>query len=143
MADLFRQQALEHQRQKLYGTILLARPLSFSALTALFVAVAIAIVAFFFTFGFNRKATVPGVLLPDQGLVRIYPSQAGVVVERRVSDGQLVDYGDVLFVLSSERASSARGETQTAISKALESRIEKLRAELGQQRIQTRQQQSV
>jgi len=142
MADLFRQEALDHQRQKLHGTILLARPLSFSVLTALFVAIAIAVVAFFFLFGFSRKATVPGVLLPDQGLVRIYPPQAGVVVERKVSDGQVVAYGDVLFVLSSERASSARGETQTAISRALESRIARLRAELGQQRIQTRQQQA-
>ena len=142
MADLFRQEALEHQRQKLYGTILLARPLSFTVLTALFVAIAFAVVAFFFLFGFSRKATVPGVLLPDQGLVRIYPTQAGVVVERKVSDGQVVSQGDVLFVLSSERASSARGETQTAISRALESRIGKLRGELGQQQIQTRQQQS-
>ena len=141
MADLFRKEALDHQRQKLHGTILLARPLSFTVLTALFVALAIAIVAFFLLFGFTRKATVPGVLLPDRGLVRIYPSQTGVVVERKVSDGQIVARGDVLFVLSSERASSARGETQTAISKALESRIEKLRAELGQQRVQTRQQQ--
>ncbi len=142
MPDLFRQEALDHQRQKLHGTILLARPVSFAVLTTLFAAVAVAVVAFFFLFGFNRKATVPGVLLPDQGLVRIYPTQTGVVVERKVSDGQTVSQGDVLFVLSSERASSARGETQTAISRALESRIDRLRAELGQQRIQTRQQQS-
>jgi membrane fusion protein len=142
MSNLFRQEALDHQRQKLYGTILLARPVSFTVLTTLFAAVAVAVVAFFFLFGFNRKATVPGVLLPDQGLVRIYPTQAGVVVERKVSDGQTVSQGDVLFVLSSERASSARGETQTAISRALESRIDRLHAELGQQRIQTRQQQS-
>lgn len=142
MADLFRQEALDHQRQKLHGTILLARPVSFTVLTAFFAAVAVAVVAFFFFFGFSRKAAVPGVLLPDQGLVRIYPAQAGVVVERKVSDGQTVREGDVLFVLSSERASSARGETQSAISRALESRIERLRAELGQQLIQTRQQQS-
>src|SRR5258706_11646112 len=142
MPDLFRQEALDHQRQKLHGTILLARPVSFAVLTTLFAAVAVAVVAFFFLFGFNRKATVPGVLLPDEGLVRIYPTQTGVVVERKVSDGQTVSQGDVLFVLSSERASSARGETQTAISRALESRIDRLRAELGQQRIQTRQQQS-
>jgi membrane fusion protein len=142
MTKLFRREALEHQRQKLYGTILLARPPSFAVLTALFVAVAIAVVAFFFVFGFTRKATVPGVLLPDQGLVRIYPPQAGIVVERKVTDGQTVAHGDVLFVLSSERASSAQRETQTAISKALESRIERLRGELGEQRIQTRQQQA-
>src|SRR6266849_2544181 len=130
MADLFRQEALEHQRQKLYGTILLARPLSFSVLTALFVAIALSVVAFFFLFGFNRKATVSGLLLPDHVLVRIYPPPAGIVVERKVTDGQIVAHGDVLFVLSSERARSAQGETQTAISRALESRIERLRVEL-------------
>src|SRR5262245_45695682 len=103
MADLFRQEALDHQRQKLYGTILLARPPSFTVLTAFFVTMALALVAFFFLFGFNRKATVPGVLLPDQGLVKIYPTQAGVVIERRVADGQAVARGEVMFVLSGER----------------------------------------
>ena len=140
MAELFRQEALEHQRQKLYGTILLARPVSFRILTGLFAAIALALVAFFFLFGFSRKAAVPGVLLPDQGLVRVYPSQNGIVVERNVYEGQTVSRGDVLFVLSSERASSVQGDTQTAISRALQSRIAGLRAELGQQRVQTRQQ---
>ncbi len=138
--SLFRQQAITHQQQKLYGTILLARPLSFAVLTALFVLIAIAIVVFFFSFGFARKETVAGVLLPQHGVIRIYPLQTAVVVERKVVDEQAVREGDPLFVLSSERSSTAKGDTQTVVSQALNSRIARLRSELAQQQIQAHQQ---
>jgi membrane fusion protein len=139
---LFRSEALAHQQQKLYGTILLARPLSFTAITLLFIVMAAGLIAFFLLFGFSRKEVVPGVLLPEHGLIRIYAQQPGVVLERKVYDGQIVKQGDVLFVMSSERSSSAKGDTQSAIGETLTSRITRLRNELSQQQQQTRQQQA-
>jgi len=141
MTELFRREALEHQQHKRYGTILLARPLSYSIFTAIFSTIAVGIVIFFFFFGFTRKETVAGVLLPERGLIRVYPMQPGLVIERKVSDGQVVLEGDVLFVLSGERVSSAKGQTQATISEALANRIDRLRGELVQQQIQARQQQ--
>lgn len=138
--SLFREQAITHQQQKLYGTILLARPLSFTLITGLFTTIVIAIVCFFFLFGFTRKETVQGVLLPSQGVIRVYSQQTAVVVERRVSGEQIVQEGDILFVLTNERASISKGDTQTAVSKAVSTRIDRYREELIQQRAQTQQQ---
>jgi membrane fusion protein len=137
---LFRQQAVTHQQQKLHGTILLARPISFSVLTLLFALFAVAIVLFFLSFGYTRKEQVVGALVPKNGVIRIYPWQTAVVVARKVNDEQVVREGDPLFVLSSERSSSAKGDTQTLVSRALSSRIQRLRSELAQQQIQARQQ---
>ena len=39
-------------------------------------------------------------LVPDGGLIRLVPTAAGTVLERRVREGQTVHSGDVLFVLS-------------------------------------------
>ena len=42
-------------------------------------------------------------VVPDRGLIRLVPAAAGTVVERRVAEGQVVQAGEVLFVLALER----------------------------------------
>lgn len=98
---LFRRQAIEHISNRKYGTVLLAHPLSHRFLTLLFVSVAALIIGFFVFFSTTRKAQCSGVLLPNLGVIRVLPTQAGVVLSRQVVEGQIVHAGDVLFVLSS------------------------------------------
>jgi membrane fusion protein len=136
---LFRQQALDSARHKLHGEILLARPVSFSALTILFAGIAVGIIVFFALFGYTRKAQVVGVIAPSTGISRVVSGQAGTIVERRVEEGQTVAAGDVLFVLSSERASATRGEAEGTISALMELRRENLVTERGQASTQGRQ----
>src|SRR4051812_38764337 len=81
---LFREAAVAEQKQKYYGRILLVHPISFSYLTAIFGLIATSIILLFFVVGFTRKETVSGVLLPEQGLARVYASQAGILQERMV-----------------------------------------------------------
>ena len=88
---------------------MLTRPVSHMALTLLFAVVALLILVFLACFSATRKAHVAGVLLPDQGLIRIQSSQSGVITAVRVREGQSVRTGDVLFVLTSERASATQG----------------------------------
>ena len=47
---------------------------------------------------------VEGFLLPEQGVLRVVPPQSGIVRELRVREGDNVNKGDVLYVLSSERS---------------------------------------
>ncbi len=136
---LFRQQALDSARHKLHGEILLARPVSFSVLTFLFVGITVGIVVFFTLFGYARKAQVVGMIVPSTGISRVVSGQAGTIIERRVEEGQTVVTGDVLFVLSSERTSATRGETEGTISTMLESRRENLETERGLASMQARQ----
>lgn len=61
--------------------------------------------ALFMSLGqYTKRAHAGGLLVPTTGLIRIQPPQPGVVLERRVKEGQAVRAGDVLFVMSSELA---------------------------------------
>ena len=132
-------QAVEHVGSRQYGTVILARSLSHRFLTLFFMSVALAIVAFFAFFSTTRKAQCQGVLMPTSGVVRIVPTQVGVVTAIRVKEGQMVKAGDVLFVLSSERSSSSTGSTQKAVSSLLQSRRDSYASELNQSGLQSRQ----
>lgn len=99
MSTLFRPEAVEHRSHQWLGGVRLVRPWPLSVLTAGVLIAALAVGAWL-TFGeYTRKAQVSGVLVPDRGLIRLVPSVAGTVVERRVTEGQTVRAGDVLFVV--------------------------------------------
>jgi membrane fusion protein len=117
--SLFRVQALKHSSGASHGTVLLARPLSFSVLTTLFVAIAVAVVLFFACFSFTRKAQVSGVILPAHGVVRITSAQAGVVSSRPVHEGDHVVAGQVLFGMTNERIGRAGVDVDLQISDLL------------------------
>jgi membrane fusion protein len=136
---MFRLQAIEHARTGRCGRVLLARPLSYSYLTLLFVVVAAAIVTFFVLFSYTRKAYVPGVLLPAQGLIRVLPAQPALVAERRVREGQVVKAGDVLFVLKSERSTASTGNIEKAVASLLQKRRDSFSDEQEQMRLQANQ----
>jgi membrane fusion protein len=136
---LFRQQAVEYLSNKQYGTVLLARPVSHLFLTWLFLAITLAIVAFFIFFSTTRKAQSQGVLLPTSGVIRVMPGQAGIIAVVRVKEGQAVKTGEVLFVLSGERSSANAGAPQQVVSNLLKSRRDSYDAELMQSSLQARQ----
>lgn len=83
----------------------------------------VATVGVFSYFGtYTRKATVTSLLMPERGMLRLSSSAVGFISEVRVMEGQAVEQGDVLFVVSGERLSAAGG-TQKLISEQLEQRL--------------------
>ena len=136
---LFRVEALAHARNRAPGVVLLARPLSYSVVTTLFVAIS-AVIVTFFTFGsYTRKADIQGILTPSQGLIKVISVQSGLISESRVTEGKAVQAGDVLFVLSSERQTSNQGNAEQTISELLKARRDSLQREQGQLRLQDSQ----
>ncbi len=125
--DLFRTEALEHHKNTWLGRIQLVRPVSFSVLTGLVAITALATGWFLFHGEYTRKAHVMGVLVPDQGVLRLPTPQAGTVVERRVSEGDAVRSGDILFVISTDR-STASGDAQAAVQESIDARARSLQS---------------
>lgn len=137
--ELFRSQAVDYHRTKQYGTVILAHSVSYRVLTLLAVMIAIALILFFIFFSTTRKAQSRGVLLPSSGVIRINSVQTGLLIERRVSEGQSVGAGDVLFVLNSERSSEHAPDAQKAISTLLKNRRDSFGRELEQAHQQSQQ----
>jgi membrane fusion protein len=76
--------------------------------------------AYFGTFTDHR--TLHGRLVTERGVIDVRSPQFGIVVEKRVAEGQVVRRGDVMYVVSSERFSSDGGATQQAVGAQLDSR---------------------
>ena len=153
---LFRPEAVEAQRQQWLGSVQLVRPLALSWLAVGAVCTVAAVGVFLSLAEYTRKATVMGVLTPDRGLMRLMPAAAGTVAERRVAEGQAVQAGDVLFVVTVDRpwlgadaqamvrrslderrrslGDAARVQQQLASTRlvALDRRLAAMRAELAQ-----------
>ena len=127
---LFRHAAISAQQTKTLGDIILIRPLSYRVLTSIAAGCALLVVVFFTWGSYTKRSTVIGQLLPDSGLVKVYVPQLGVVLEKRVSEGQSVSAGQILYVLSSERQSSTLGSIQANISHQVESRRLSLQEEM-------------
>lgn len=136
---LFRQQAITHQSTKQYGTVILAKSFSHGFFTLLFVGIAISIICFFVLFSTTRKAQISGMLLPSAGVIRVLSTQTGIVMEKRVREGQSVKTGEVLFVLRSERSSMNGADAQKTISGLLQSRRDSFGLELKQSYLQAQQ----
>lgn len=136
---LFRQEAVTYAGNRGYGTVILARPVSYSLITALFAVIASAIVCFFVCASYTRKVAVQGLLLPSHGLIKITPLQAGLLTESRVKEGQTVQAGDVLFVLTSERQTERQGNADETVSELLRARRDSLQREQNQLRLQDSQ----
>ncbi len=133
---LFRHAALNAQKNHWLGTILLVRPVSYLLLTGLAIVFALIVVLFMACATYTKRSTVMGQLVPETGLLKVYAPQLGLVVERKVQEGQLVKQGDILFVLSSERYSDGQGSVQASISAQHAQQRQSLRDEIVKTRLQ-------
>lgn len=133
---LFRHAALNAQKNHWLGTILLVRPVSYLFLTELAIVFALMVVLFMACATYTKRSTVMGQLVPETGLLKVYAPQLGLVVERKVQEGQLVKQGDILFVLSSERYSDGQGSVQASISAQHAQQRQSLRDEIVKTRLQ-------
>jgi membrane fusion protein len=128
--SLFRTEALNAQRVNNLGNIILVRPISFTLMAIIAASFAIFLIVLLICGCYTKRSTVSGQLIPNTGLVQIYPPQSGIIVQKHVEEGQAIKQGDILYVLSSERESSTQGATQNAISEQVVGRVQSLRDEL-------------
>lgn len=117
--SLFRHEVGDHRRHTL-GTVRLASPLSHGT-WAVFALVLIATILGLLWFGrYTRREHVDGSLVPTDGLIALSARGPGVVTHLQAHEGEAVKTGDVLMVISGERSSERFGDTQAAVSVALQ-----------------------
>ena len=140
--SFFRPEVLQSQASQWLGVVRLHRPLSFGVMTASALGVALLCVTFATWGEVNRKARVSGLLVTSLGSLNIAAPLAGVLVESKITEGQTVQAGDVLFVLNTERQSTA-GDTSALTLIQIEARKQTLSTERGLRQLQTQQRSQV
>jgi membrane fusion protein len=137
---LFRPEVLvEHQSQWL-GTVLLEPRITHWMFASLALLATAAVLGLLFFTSYTRKARVNGWLVPQQGVVRIFAPQAGVVTQLHVREGLKVKKGMPLLAVSTEMQSEALGATRQEIVNRLLKRRNSMVAEKAvQERLFTHQ----
>ncbi len=126
---LFREEVLAEKAHAAVGSIVLVRPVSFAALTALAAALALVVAAFLFVAQYAKKATLAGMLVPSAGAMRPVAPQAGVIERRFVQEGDRVEAGQALLSVVDARATSAGMPLAQAAAALLDRRAAELRAQ--------------
>jgi len=129
---LFRSEVLIERQTQHLGTVLLAPRLSHQLFAIGAVLATAAILALLFYGEFTRKARINGLLLPQEGLVRVFAPHPGVMTGLFIKEGQEVHKGQRLLTLSAELQSTAMGATQAEVARRLAER----RAALSEERRQ-------
>jgi multidrug efflux pump subunit AcrA (membrane-fusion protein) len=104
---LFRQEVVAEAKSKNFGEIVLLRRPSSYFYSCLCLLILTAIIVFFCSFDISRYASFTGVIVPEFGYTQVQAVGSGVVAKRLVNDGQHVNAGDELFVLTSAPAAPA------------------------------------
>lgn len=96
MSELFRKQAVEAQKQRLFGSVSLAQPVSHTIVTLILMLVVASIVLFLCLSNYSRKETVKGYLKPETGLIKTFSQRDGVVAQLFVHEGSAILAGQPL-----------------------------------------------
>src|SRR6266851_8094994 len=106
---LFRQEAIDHQRFRIWGEVALALPKSYALVTGFIALSVLAMALFIATQSSARKEHAAGFLVPTEGIARIIPPRDGTITEVHVSEGQHVSSGAPLLTVTDVETSD-RGE---------------------------------
>jgi len=144
--NLFRQEAIDHQRFRIWGEVAIALPNSYALVTGFIALSVLAMALFIATHDYARKEHASGFLVPTEGIARISPPRAGTITAVHVSEGQHVGRGGPLLTVT-DPETSARGENIDDAKAARlreqhaqlqdQIRLERQKAEVEEQRLQS------
>ena len=107
--QLFRQEAIDHQRFRIWGEVALALPKSYALVTGFIALSVFAMALFVATHSYARKEHAAGFLVPTEGIARVSPPRDGTIIAVHVSEGQHVERGAPLLTVT-DAETSDRGE---------------------------------
>jgi len=136
---LFRQEAIDAQREKYLGETTLARPVPYWVFTLLAAGAALVVLAVAIFGEYTRRERVEGFLSLDVGAARVMIPDAGRVAELLIKEGDDIAAGATMARIVYDR--SASGGTGEVVAQELQSRrliLEKEQTqwrELGEQQV--------
>jgi len=140
--QLFRQEAIDAQREKFLGEATIARPVPFWVFTTLAAGVALTLIAVAVWGQYTRRERVEGYVALDTGAARVLIPDAGRITELLVKEGDEVRAGEPMARISLDRTTGSGASSSEAVANEMQSRraiLEKEQSqwrELGEQQMQ-------
>jgi len=140
MRKLFRQEAIDAQREKLLGEVSIARPVPLWVFTLLAAIAAVALLVFAFWGEYTRRERVEGFLALDAGVARLLAPAAGSLAEVMVHEGEEVTAGSPVARLSLEQTTTTGLSPNEFVQREMNKRLGALESEREQARLLAAQQ---
>jgi membrane fusion protein len=121
--SLFRQEAIDAQRDHLFGEVSLVKPLPVWMFTALALTFGVLLLAFLFWGQYSRRERVDGFLDLDEGVARIQVKDAGTLADIYVHEGDEVDAGAMLAKVTYERGTKGGTSASQLVANELNERM--------------------
>ncbi len=102
-SPLFRKEALEYRKGNFFGKVIVTTPPSFFIWVFAASIIAIAIILFIAFGKYSKHRQAAGILVPNKGLIHIYPKSPGIVTHRFVKQGEPVVKNQPLYLISTEQ----------------------------------------
>jgi membrane fusion protein len=132
--QLFRQEAIDAQREKFFGETTDARPLPMWVFTLLAAGAAAVVISVGIWGEYTRRERVEGFLASDIGAARVLFADAGRISELLVKEGDVVTKGMPMARVSFERATGQVRSTAAVVAGELGQRRDSLEREQSQVR---------
>ena len=132
--QLFRQEAIDAQREKFLGEATIARPVPGLVFTLLAAGVAILLIAVAMWGQYTRRERVEGFLALDTGAARVLIADSGRITELLIKEGDEVKSGDPMAKVSLDRGTGAGASTSEAVAAEMVNRRAILEKEQNQWR---------
>ena len=132
--QLFRQEAIDAQREKFLGEATIARPVPGWVFTLLAAGVAFLLIAVALWGQYTRRERVEGFLALDTGAARVLISDSGRITELLIKEGDEVKAGDAMARISLDRATGSGASTSEAVAAEMQNRRTILEKEQSQWR---------
>ncbi len=119
---LFRQEAIDAQRDRFLGELTAARPLSLWAFTLAAVLIAACVIAIAIWGQYTRRERVSGYLASAAGAVPLLISEPGQVTSIDVTEGETVTLGQPIAHVTIDRTLSSAAASSGAVMQELKAR---------------------
>ncbi len=121
---LFRRQAVEANRTRLYGTVIIATPFSYWIISVFLLSIIAAAVFFGANSSFARIQPVRGVITPTDGLTAVRAPTAGTLREFSLREGDIITAGQDLGQIFIHQEVALQGTRMQAELDRIAERIE-------------------
>ena len=130
--QLFRQEAIDAQREKFLGEATIARPVPFWVFTLLAAGIAVLLIVVAVWGQYQRRERVEGYLALDTGAARVLIPDGGRVAELMVREGDEVKAGDALAKISLDRSTASGAYASETVAAEMQNRRASLEREQAQ-----------
>jgi membrane fusion protein len=140
--QLFRQEAIDAQREKFLGEATIARPVPAWVFTLLAAGTALLLIAVALWGQYQRRERVEGYLALDTGAARVLIPDSGRVTALLIKEGEEVKAGAAMATISLDRSTGSGATTSEAVAAEMQTRrgiLEKEQSqwrELGDQQVE-------